>query len=283
MARSPLLLEGLRSAGVDAPREATLIIRATGGDPAKVAPMLAELLAENVDVIVPLSPEMVRAVRAATSTIPIVTFDLESDPEESGFLKSFAHPGGNITGLFLDFPDFAQVWLQLLKEAIPGLAKLAVIWDPTTSTVQTRAVAAAADIAGVKVNVLEVRSSAGLEAAFAGAADLHPDGLMLLSSPTMSIFSKQEASLAISHRLPAISLFSAFARSGGLMSYGPDLGALYHKVGALVGRILKGARPADTPAERPDRFELVLNVKTASDLGLTLPNSLLARADEVID
>ena len=115
MARSPLLLEGLRSAGVDAPREATLIIRATGGDPAKVAPMLAELLAENVDVIVPLSPEMVRAVRAATSTIPIVTFDLESDPEESGFLKSFAHPGGNITGLFLDFPDFARVLASVVE------------------------------------------------------------------------------------------------------------------------------------------------------------------------
>lgn len=282
-ARSAPMLEGLRSVGIEAPSQASLITRATGGDPTRVAPLLAELIAEKVDVIVPLSPQMVRAARAATSTIPIVTFDLESDPLEGGLLASFAHPGGNVTGVFLDFPDFSRVWLQFLKEANPGLARLVVLWDPNTSTVQTRAVAAAVEGAGVKIDVLEIRSPAGLDAVFDAASALRPDGVMLLSSPIMSVFSKQMAELAVKHRLPAISLFANFARSGGLMAYGPDLDALYRKVGVLIGKVLKGAHPADIPAERPDRFELVLNLKTAKDLALTIPNSLLARADEVIE
>jgi putative ABC transport system substrate-binding protein len=278
-ARSGRLLEGLRSAGVDAPSQATLVIRATGGDPTRVGPLLADLIADNVDVLVPLSPQMVRAARAATSTIPIVTFDLESDPLEDGLLASFAHPGGNITGVFLDFPNFGRVWLQFLKEAVPGLSKLIVFWDPSTSTVQTRAVAAAAENVGVKMEILQVDSPSALEGLFETASARRPDALLLLSSPTMSIFSKQIAGLTIKHRLPAISLFANFARSGGLMAYGPDLDELYRKTGMLIGRILKGALPADIPAERPDRFELVLNVTTAKELGLTL----LARADEVIE
>ena len=282
-ARSVPMMEGLRSAGIDAPSQATLVTRATGGDPARVAPLLDELVADKVDVIVPLSPQMVRAARAATSTVPIVTFDLESDPLEDGVLASFAHPGGNATGVVLDFPDFSRVWLQFLKEAVPGLSRLAVIWDPNTSTVQTRAVTAAAEGAGVKIDVLEIRSPAGLEVVFDAASARRPDAAMLLSSPLMSIFSKQMAELSVKHRLPAISLFANFARSGGLMAYGPDLDALYRKVGILIAKVLKGAHPADIPAERPDRFELLLNLKTANDLGLTIPNSLLARADEVIE
>ncbi len=283
VARSAPMLEGLRSAGIDAPSQATMVIRATGGDPARVEPLLADLIADKVDVIVPLSPQMVRAARAAKSTIPLVTFDLESDPIESELLASFAHPGGNLTGVFLDFPDFSRVCFQFLKEAVPGLSEMVVIWDPNTSTVQTRAVAAAVKGADVKIDILEVRSPAGLDAVFDAASALRPDGAMLLSSPIMSIFSKEMAQLAIKHRLPAISLFANFARTGGLMSYGPDLDALYRKVGVLVAKVLKGEHPADIPAERPDRFELVLNMKTATDLALTIPNTLLARADQVID
>jgi putative ABC transport system substrate-binding protein len=281
--RSALLLEGLRRSGFDAAGHAILLTRATDGDPARLAPQLADLLANKVDVLVPLGPQAVRAARAATSTIPIVTFDLESDPVEEGLLGSFAHPGGNITGVFLDFPDFGRVWLQFLKEAVPDLSKLVVLWDPSTPRVQTRAVAAAAENVGVKIEVLQVDSPNGLDGVFEAASARSPDGLLVLSSPIMSIFSKQIAALTVKHRLPAISLFANFARSGGLMAYGPDLDELYRKTGFLVGRILKGAVPADIPAERPDRFELILNVTTARELGLTIPNSLLARADEVIE
>jgi putative ABC transport system substrate-binding protein len=281
--RSVVLLEGLRSAGFDAPSQATLITRATGGDPAQLAPMLADLIAANVDVLVALGPQTVRAAHTATQTLPIVTFDLESDPVESGFLSTLSRPDGNITGVFLDFPDFAAVWLQLLKEAIPNLSKLAVLWEPSTGTVQTRAVAAAAGRVNVKIEILKVAPPAGLEAVFDSASAIQPDGLLLLSSPIMSVYSKQMAALSLAHRLPAISLFANFARSGGLMAYGPDLDELYRKTGVLAAKVLKGARLVDLPAERPDRFELVLNIKTANTLNLTMPNSLLARADEVIE
>jgi len=281
--RNALLLEGLRSVGFDTPGQAILITRATGGDPARLAPMVADLIASGIDVLVPLGPQTVRAARAVTSTIPIVTFDLESDPVESGLLASLARPGGNVTGVFLDFPNFSTVWLQLLKEAVPGLAKLVVLWDPSTATVQTTAVAAAAKRINVAIEVLQVEAAGDLGAVFEAASGRHPDALLLLSSPIMSVFSKQMAELTLQYRLPAISLFANFARSGGLMAYGPDLDALYRKAGALVGKVLKGAHPADLAAERPDRFELVLNVKTATALGLAIPNLLLARADEVIE
>jgi putative ABC transport system substrate-binding protein len=270
--RSAPMLEGLRSAGIDVPTQATLVARATGGDPTRVAPLLADLIADKVNVIVPLSPQMVRAAHAATSSIPIVTFDLESDPVEDGLMANFAHPGGAVTGVFLDFPDFSRVWLQFLREAVPGLSKLVAIWDPNSATVQTTAVAAAAAGANVKIDVLEIRSPAGLGAVFEATSALRPDGVMLLSSPTMSIFSKQIAELAAKHRLPTIS-----------MSYGPDLDALYRKVGILVAKVLKGAPPAEIPAERPDRFELVLNMTAARNLALTIPNAFLARPDEVIE
>jgi putative ABC transport system substrate-binding protein len=281
--RITLFLDGLRNAGFDSPSQATLITRATGGDPSRVTPLLAELIASKIDVLVVLGPGTVRAAHAATSTIPIVTFDLESDPVESGFLASFARPGGNITGVFLDFPNFSTVWLQLLKEAVPSLSRLVVLWDPSTATIQTRAVDAAARSVNVAIEVLPVEPPAGLDAVFDEASARHPDGLLLLSSPIMSVYSKQMAELTVKHRLPAISLFANFARSGGLMAYGPDVDELYRKTAAMVAKVLKGARPADLPAERPDRFELVLNMTTARALSLTIPNSLLARADDVIE
>jgi putative ABC transport system substrate-binding protein len=283
VARSAPMLEGLRSAGFDVPSQATLITRATGGDPARLAPLIADLIATKIDVLVALGPQTVRAARAATSTIPIVTFDLESDPVESGILASLAHPGGNVTGVFLDFPNFSTVWLQFLKEAVPGLMKLVVLWDPSTATVQTKAVAAAAERVNVTIEVLQVEPPAGLDAVFDAASERHPDALLLLSSPIMSVYSKQMAELTLKHRLPAISLFANFARSGGLMAYGPDLDELYRKTGVLAGKVLKGAHPADLPAERPDRFEFVLNMKTAKALNLNIPNSLLARADDMIE
>jgi len=277
------LLEGLRGEGFNAPDRVTLVVRAVNGDPARVGPLLSELIASKVDVLIPLGQTESRAARAATTSIPIVMLDLETDPIESGLVTNLAHPGGNLTGVFLDFPEFSTTWLELLKQAVPSLSSIAVLWDPSTSTVQTKAVVAAAQRLGVKTEIVEVKTSAEAGAVFEVASAHKPDGVLLLSSPFMSIYSKQFADLALAHRLPAISPFSAFARAGGLMSYGPNLFDLFREVGAMVGKVLKGTKPADLPVERPSRFELIVNLQTAKALNLDIPNGLLARADEVIE
>lgn len=265
--RSPFLLEGLRSEGFREPDQVILVSRATGGGPAQLAPLTADLIASKVDVIIRLGPAAIQAARSATASIPIVGADLESDPVESGLLASFAHPGGNVTGFFLDFPEFSTKWLELLKDAVPNLASVVAFWDPATATIQTKAVAAAAQ----------------LDAVFDAASARHPDGLLVLSSPLFSAYSKQFADLTLQHHLPAIFVFSNFPRAGGLMSYGPNLNELYRELGVMAGKVLKGTKPADLPAERPSCLELVGNLKTAKALNLSIPNSMLLLADEVIE
>jgi putative ABC transport system substrate-binding protein len=224
-----------------------------------------------------------RAALSLTTSVPIVIFDLETDPIESGWLRSYAHPGGNITGIFSDFPDFSAKWLELLKEAVPNCAHIVVLWDPTTTTVQTKAIAVAAQQVHVSSEVVEIKGAAELDAVFETVNAYRPDGLLILSSPLVSIYSKQLAELALKYRMPAISLFSNFARTGGLLSYGPNLNDLYREAGAMAGKVLKGTNPANLPAERPTRFELIVNLQTAKALNLTMPTSILLRADEVIE
>ena len=281
--RRVLLLEGLSGEGFHEPDQIILITRATGGDEARIVPQLKEMIAEGVDILIPTGPSSMRAAHALTRTVPIVTFDLESDPIESGWINGYAHPGGNVTGVFSDFPEFSSKWLELLKETIPSCSNVVVLWDPATSTVQPRAIANAAQSVGVKTEVLEIKSFSDLEGTFESASARRPDGLLILSSPIVSISSKQMAELAFKYRLPAISLFANFARAGGLISYGPNLEDLYRETAAMAGKILKGAKPADLPAERPTRFDLVVNLKTAKVLNLTMPTSMLLRANEVIE
>ena len=281
--RGVLLLEGLSSEGFHGPDQITLITRATGGDEAKTVPQLKEMIAQGVNILIPVGPLSLRGAYGLTRIIPIVVFDLDADPIEAGWLSSYTRPGGNITGVFLDFPEFSTKWLEILKETVPGCSNLVLLWDPTTATVQPRAIADAAHSVGVKTEVLEIKSSSGIDAAFEAASARRPDGLLILSSPIASINSKQMAELALKHRLPAISPFANFARSGGLISYGPNLEDVYRETGAMAGKILMGARPAELPAERPTRFDLVVNLKTAKTLGLDVPATLLGRADEVIE
>lgn len=281
--RSVPFLAGLASEGLREGEHFAMITRITGGDMAKVPSLLDELLASKVDLLVISGPPLTRAFHDAIKTIPIVTFDLESDPVESGWLQSYARPGGNLTGVFSDFPDFSTKWLQLLKEIVPGITNLVVLWDPSTPPVQQKAVAVAAQSINIRTEVLELRSSSDFEAVFDAASARQPDGLLLLSSPLVSINSKNLAELALQHRLPAISLFANFARAGGLLSYGPNLDDFFRETGIMAAKVLKGAKPADLPAERPTRFELILNAKTAKSLGLTIPPTLLATADEVIE
>jgi putative ABC transport system substrate-binding protein len=281
--RRVLLLDGLRSEGFREPDQITLVTRATNGDLTRISPLLNELIAEKIDVLIPLGPAVTRAALSLTTSVPIVIFDLETDPIESGWLRSYAHPGGNITGIFSDFPDFSAKWLELLKEAVPKCAHIVVLWDPTTTTVQTKAIAVAAQQVHVSSEVLEIKETTELDAVFATVNERHPDGLVILSSPLVSINSKRLAELALKYRMPAISLFSNFARTGGLMSYGPNLNDLYREAGAMAGKVLKGTNPAILPAERPTRFELIVNLQTAKALNLTMPTSILLRADEVIE
>ena len=237
--RSVPLLAGLASEGLHEPKDFVLITRATGGDMAKVPPLLDELLASKVDLLAISGPTLTRAVHEAIKTLPIVTIDLESDLVESGWLQSYARPGGNLTGVFSDFPDFSAKWLQLLREIVPGITKLVVLWDPSTPRVQQKAVTAAAQLINVKTEVLELRSPSDFDAASAR----RPDGLLLLSFPLVSINSKRLAELTLQHRLPAISMFANFARAGGLISYGPNLDEFYVRPAFWRPRSSKAPNP----------------------------------------
>ena len=234
-------------------------------------------------MIIALGPAAVEAAKARTATVPIVASDLESDPVAAGFVASLARPGGNITGTFLDQAEISGKWLELLKTAIPKLSRVAVLWDSTTPSHQLRALEMGTPALAVTLQTLAVRGPEDFQGAFTAAARQHAQGVVMLSSPSVLRSGARLADLAATRRLPTISMFRQNAVAGCLMSYGPSLTDRYRRIGSFAARILKGARPADLPIERPTTFELVINLKTAKALGLTIPPSLLARADQIID
>jgi putative ABC transport system substrate-binding protein len=219
---------------------------------------------------------------SATSTIPIVGIDLESDPVQSGWAKSLSHPGGNLTGFFLDLPELGGKQIQLLMEAVPGLSRVGVLWDSTIGDVQFGATEAAARAAGVTLRSLAIQRMEDVKNAFDRAAREDLQGVVILSSPLINTQREQITSLALQMRLPTISLFTLFPRSGGLMAYGPNLPDMFKRAGTYIDKIVKGAKVSDLPIERPSRFDFVVNIKTAQVLGLTIPPMLLFQADEVI-
>jgi putative ABC transport system substrate-binding protein len=220
---------------------------------------------------------------ALTTTIPIVALDLESDPVASRFVASLPRPGGNVTGIFLDLPELAGKHIQLLREAVPRLRRLAVLWDERVSGPQLRAAEAAAQAAGIALTPVPIRAAADLNDAVDRAMKARPQALLVLTSPDVFAARARIAESAHRHRLPAASIFPAFADAGGLLGYGPDLLEMYRQAAKYVDRVLQGARPSDLPIERPSKFQFVVNLKTARALGLTIPASLLARADKVIE
>jgi putative ABC transport system substrate-binding protein len=283
VSRVVALREGLRAVGYADADRVEILVRASEGDPSKLAVLAAELVEAKVDVIVPVSPSAVRTAKSATTIIPLVANDLESDPVRSGFVASLAHPGGNITGVFADFPEFATKWLELLKETIPALSGVVMLWDPATGPIQRQAVEAAGRLMNVKLEVMEIRAIAELERVFAAAGERRPDAIVILSSPIFGTNPKLIADLTLAHHIPTATLFPDIARAGSLMAYGPNLLGTFRQTGTMVGKVLQGLRPADLPVERPTKFEMVINLKTAKALGLTLPTSVLLRADEVIE
>jgi putative ABC transport system substrate-binding protein len=277
------LREGLQAAGYREPDNVELLPRAAEGDPMRIAPLAMELVERKVDVMMPVSPAAVHAALAASATIPIVALDFESDPVASGLIRSFSRPGGQVTGVFFDFPEFGKKWLELLKEAIPRLARVAVLWDPATGMVQMKAVESAGKLLNVELEILEVQGVANLDDAMLAARDKGVDALLMLSSPVFGSNAQRIAGLTLGLRMPAVSLFADFARTGGLISYGVDPVNNFRQGATLVAKVLRGAQPAELPAELPTRFELVVNQKTAKRLGITLPTAILLRADEVIE
>jgi ABC-type uncharacterized transport system substrate-binding protein len=246
-------------------------------------PKLAHaMVSEKVNVIHATGFIAIRAAQSATKTIPIIAHDYESDPIAAGFAATLAKPGSNITGMFLDLPEITGKLLELLKTAIPGIGRVAVLWDPHTGKAQRIAVEQAASTLPADIEIFEGHA-ATLEQTVHATKSRNSAARLLLLSPVFAVGHLKIATAAIRMRLPSIGLFPNFARMGGLMAYGPESVEQFWQEGAMVARILKGANPANMPIERPTRFYLFINLKTAKALGLTIPPSLLARADQVIE
>jgi putative ABC transport system substrate-binding protein len=275
--------EGLRKRGFIEGQNVSVVARWAGYDSPRIPIYAAELTKRNVAVIFAVGREVVQSSRAATTTIPIVALDLESDPVQSGFVVSLSRPGGNLTGLFFDFPEFTGKWLELLGEIIPGLKRVGALWDPKTGSVQVEALKSAAAQRDVVLEVLQIEGPDLIDDRFRAAVAAKVQAVLAVSSPVFGTATQEMATAALRYRMPCITPYPEFGRAGGLIAYGVEVSDLFRQGGELVGKVLGGMKPADLPVERPSTFEMVLNAKTAKALGLTIPPSILARADEVIE
>ena len=244
----------------------------------------AELVRLKVDVIVGNGTPAPLAAKRATSTIPIVMV-AAGDPVATGLVESLAKPGGNVTGTSTHNPEVTGKRVQFTKEIVPGLSRVAVLWNAANpiAALIARETEAAARTLGVQVQSLEVRSSDDVENALPAAVSGRAGALFVVDDPFVFQYLRRIADFAVRNRLPATAFYKPFAEAGGLMTFGPSLAASARRAAFFVDKILKGAKPADLPVEQPTEFELVINLKTAKALGLTIPPSLLQRADQVIE
>ena len=274
---------GLRELGYVEGQNLTVEYRWGDGDAARLPALAAELVRLRVDVLVATSNPAILAATQATRSIPIV-FTASSDPVATGLVASLAHPGGNVTGLSLVTPELSGKRLQLLREALPQLSRVALLWDAghVGMADRVRETETAARQLGVTLRVEWVQDPAGLDRAFAALAQARPDAFLTTVEPFTVRHRQRIVDFAAQHRLPAMYEEREFVDAGGLMAYGPSLAANYQRAATYVDKLLKGAKPADLPVEQPTRFELVINLKTAKALGLTIPQSVLLRAEEVI-
>jgi putative tryptophan/tyrosine transport system substrate-binding protein len=245
---------------------------------------VAELVRWNANVLVTQGTEpALQAALGAPRPLPIVMIATNFDPFASGYVKSLARPGGNITGLFLRQTELAEKQTELLLEAVPDRRRLGILWD-AISIAQFSAAERRAKAFGLQVHSLKLDTPPyDFDAAFRALAEASPQMLLVLSSPHFTLSRSRIAELAISYRLPTMFIFKTYVEAGGLMSYGADYIAMHRQAAAQVVKILRGAKPADIPIEQPNRFEFVVNLKTAKAIGIELPTSILLRADEVIE
>jgi putative ABC transport system substrate-binding protein len=277
--------KGLGEAGYAEGRNVSVEYRWTGGQTDRLAAMAADLVARRVNVVVALgSTPAIRAAKAATTTIPIV-FMLGTDPVELGIVTSLNRPEGNLTGVVNLNHHLAQKWLEVLHQLVPATT-FALLVDPANAdatSLYIREMQAAARTLGLQLHVLQANSHRDFEAVFASVRDLGAAALVIVAALPFVSHIEQLATLTLRHALPAIFPFREFPAAGGLASYGTDLADTYRLAGVYTGRILKGEKPSDLPVQQATKVELVLNLNTAKAFGLTVPPSLLARADEVIE
>jgi putative ABC transport system substrate-binding protein len=260
-----------------------LEIRGAEGQLERLPSLAAALVRLNVDVLVATGPEAtLRAARGATDMIPIVMSARDYDPIASGYVASLARPGGTITGVFQQRLELTAKQLELLKEALPTVTRVAVLWDAASAD-QRRAAEAAAAALGMRLQLLELRQAPyDFESAFAAAAQGQAEALLVLNSPVFSLQRAHIVALATRSRLPTMSGAADWARQGGLMAYDVNNLEMFRRVADYVDKILQGAKPADLPVEQPTKFELIINLKTAKALGITIPPHLLVLANEVL-
>jgi putative tryptophan/tyrosine transport system substrate-binding protein len=275
-------VQRLRELGWEEGRNVVIEYRWAEGQSERYVEIAAEFVRLKVDVIVAPGGAIL-AAKAATSSIPIV-FPAAGDPVGSGFVASLARPGGNVTGSSIQQTDTAAKRLALLREILPGLHRLAIMANVGygAAVLEMREVQAAARTLGMEIAAIEIRQTADIAPALA-ALNGRADALYVVTDPLMTTNRDGIGTLALGARLPTMQVFREYVDSGGLISYGPNVPDLYVRAAELVDKILRGAKPADLPVEQPTKFELVINLKTAKALGLTIPQSLLSLADEVIE
>ncbi len=280
-------LQRLRDLGYVEGRNLQIEYRDAEGKTERFAAMAAELVALKVDVIVTSGGSLAAlAAKQATTTVPIV-FTAVGDPVGEGLVTSLARPGGNVTGLSVLSPELVIKSLELIKQAVPGASRVALLLKPDAMPDRARkdrlkAADVAARALGVWLQVVEARGPADFDRAFSDMTKALAGALTLVSTPVFDNERRRLVDLAAKNRLPTVYSFKAYVEAGGLMSYGPDLADLHRRAATHVDKILKGTKPADLPVEQPTKFELVINLKTAKALGLTIPQSVLVRADEII-
>jgi putative ABC transport system substrate-binding protein len=283
--------QGLKERGYTEGKNILLDYRYAEGNVDRLPSLAAELVQLKVDVIVTTSGNSARAATRVTRTIPIV-LTTGADPVKSGLAESLAKPGGNVTGLSVIEEDLSGKRVEILKDTFPKMTRMAYLWNPLAvsyseagapsdnpSYVQAKK---AAKTLGVQLLSYKVRTLVEIEKAFADMQKVRPHALLVLQSPVMTLNSKRIVDLALEQQLPGMYPSNQFAQEGGLMAYGPLIGDLYRRAATYVDKILKGAKPADLPIEQPTKFELVINLKSAKQIGLTIPQSVLYRADKVI-
>jgi putative ABC transport system substrate-binding protein len=277
-------LEALRALGYVEGQAIAFEVRSAEDDLGRLPRLAAELVHSKVDVIVAVSPPAIRAARQATDTIPIVmAYWGQRGLIESRIVASFARPGGNVTGIYMLAAELEAKRLELLLQAVPKARKVGVL-DPQAGGFTISEVQRIAETLGVQLHITAVgRESKGYQRAFDSMAKARVEALLVPSFPRFFIDARQIVDLAARRRIPAVYEWSSMAKDGGLMAYGPTYGDLNGRAATYVDKILKGAKPAELPIEQPTKFELVINLKTAKALGLTIPPSLLARADQVIE
>jgi putative tryptophan/tyrosine transport system substrate-binding protein len=282
-ARLTAFVQGLQELGWSVGRNARIEYRWADGDATLARKHAAELVVLAPDVILAAGGNGMRPLLDLTSTIPIV-FDA-LDPVAGGFVDSLARPGGNATGFSQFELAMSGKWLELLKQIAPGVKRVAIVRDPgnTASTGQFSAIQAVAPPLGVEINPIDVRNAGAIERGVSAFVRAPNGGLIVAQSPPADVHRNLIITLAARHRLPAVYPFRYYVAEGGLISYGPDRLDSYRRAASYVDRILKGEKPADLPVQAPTKYELVINLKTAKALGLDLPATVLARADEVIE